>query len=72
MGVDGDETEGMTMVRELLVCVICGDERDFEQPPCADGHRDDCPDLVCVECGWAISWVVPAADEAPVELRQAG
>lgn len=41
-------------VIELMMCVHCGQECEFEQPPCADGHGDDCPELACVECGFAI------------------
>jgi hypothetical protein len=37
-----------------LYCSICGEERLFEQPPCADGHGADCPELFCVECGTAV------------------
>ena len=35
-------------------CSVCGDERPFERPPCADGHGDLCPELACVDCGTAI------------------
>lgn len=37
----------------VLMCAECGDERTFEQPPCADGH-DDCAEWACVDCGFAI------------------
>ena len=48
-------------------CVVCGDEQPFESPPCADGHEQDCPELVCTRCGFAVvtSWyaaVTPPAD----------
>jgi len=33
-------------------CAECGDTT-FEQPPCADGHGEDCPELVCAGCGMA-------------------
>jgi hypothetical protein len=33
-------------------CAECGDTT-FEQPPCADGHGEDCPELVCARCGMA-------------------
>ncbi len=36
------------------VCPECGDTRDFEQPPCSDGHGVECPDRACVECGTAL------------------
>ena len=34
-----------------LDCPMCGTPRLMEQPPCGDGHRADCPDRACVECG---------------------
>ena len=39
-------------------CPTCGDDRDFVQPPCADGHTDDggeCPEWACADCGTALS-----------------
>jgi DNA-directed RNA polymerase subunit RPC12/RpoP len=41
----------MIIIRQ---CSACGDERSFEQPPCVEGHGEDCPELACVECGMAI------------------
>ena len=38
--------------RELR-CVICDRDMLFEVPPCADGHDEDCPELVCTRCGAA-------------------
>ena len=38
-------------------CPTCGDECDFVQPPCIDGHTEDggeCPEWACVECGTAL------------------
>lgn len=35
-------------------CPTCGDQREFEQPPCLDGHGPDCPEWSCVACGHAI------------------
>jgi hypothetical protein len=35
-------------------CAGCRAEREFEVPPCVEGHGDDCPDLACVECGLAM------------------
>jgi hypothetical protein len=51
-------------------CVACGDERPFEQPPCADGHGDLCPELACVTCGSAIllAPLPPWPAESPAEL----
>ena len=44
-------------------CPECSDERDFETPPCEDGHGADCLDLACVECGFAIVVGVLLDDE---------
>ncbi|HEY3201432.1 MAG TPA: hypothetical protein VGK55_12875 [Actinomycetes bacterium] len=33
-------------------CTECGDTT-FEQPPCTEGHGEDCPELVCAGCGMA-------------------
>ena len=35
-------------------CPECDQVRDFEQPPCIDGHDIDCPELACVSCGLAV------------------
>jgi hypothetical protein len=38
-------------------CPECGDERQFVQPPCVDGHTEDggeCPEWACAECGSAL------------------
>ena len=40
-----------TMLRH---CATCGDEREFETPPCVDGHGLDCPELACTACGSAL------------------
>ena len=39
---------------DIRWCGDCKDERTFEMPPCEDGHGDDCLDLACGECGFAI------------------
>lgn len=31
-------------------CEHCLGEREFEAPPCPDGHAD-CPELACTDCG---------------------
>jgi hypothetical protein len=41
------------MAVTMRTCSTCGDERPFERPPCVDGH-DDCPELICVDCGSAV------------------
>ena len=38
-------------------CPSCGQDTEFEQPVCADGHTDDggeCPEWTCVDCGSAV------------------
>ncbi|MGY1617664.1 hypothetical protein ACI797_13070 [Geodermatophilus sp. SYSU D00691] len=38
-------------------CPTCGDDRDFVQPPCVDGHTGDgseCPEWACADCGTAL------------------
>ena len=47
--------------RELR-CVICNTEMPFETPPCADGHAEECPELLCTRCG-------AAEIVAPVTIR---
>ncbi len=42
----------MTVV--MRHCLICSEERRFEQPPCADQHDLDCPEWICVDCGAAL------------------
>ncbi|MCU1673102.1 MAG: hypothetical protein JWN77_1215 [Frankiales bacterium] len=39
---------------EFRWCAACASEQLFEQPPCDDGHGEDCLDLSCVECGSAV------------------
>jgi hypothetical protein len=53
---------------EIRHCSGCGDERVFEQPPCADGHGADCPERACTECGGALLIGLPE----PCEVRVAG
>ncbi|SEL85021.1 hypothetical protein SAMN04515665_12126 [Blastococcus sp. DSM 46786] len=39
-------------------CPSCGDDRDFVQPPCVDGHTEDggeCPEWACADCGTALA-----------------
>lgn len=50
------------MPTELRWCPCCRAERPFETPPCPDGHGADCPELACIDCGWAVLvGPVPAA-----------
>ncbi|TDB84119.1 hypothetical protein E1264_25785 [Actinomadura sp. KC216] len=41
----------------------------FEQPPCPDGHGEECPERACVECGTAVMvgspLTAPGADGVP-------
>ena len=53
----------------VLHCAECDSEREFEQPPCADGHDMDCPELACVDCGMAV--VLPSREPVDVEVRAA-
>jgi hypothetical protein len=50
---------------QLWHCTDCGDEREFVQPACTDGHTEDgglCPEWACVDCGAAlVTGVVVAA-----------
>ncbi|MEW2357777.1 hypothetical protein [Spirillospora sp. NPDC029432] len=48
-----------------MYCSTCGDERDFERPPCQDGHGPDCPELACVDCGSAVLTGFPAGTPGP-------
>jgi hypothetical protein len=53
-----------------VYCSTCGDEREFEQPPCPDGHGPDCPERACTACGTAVLVGLPltaasAANAAP-------
>lgn len=38
-------------------CPECRTETLFDTPPCEDGHGEDCVDLACVECGFALTSV---------------
>lgn len=44
----------MTADLQLLWCASCRTDREFERPPCLDGHGGDCPELACTTCGEAI------------------
>jgi len=51
-----------TLMLDVLECTVCEDLRAFERPPCDDAH-EDCPELVCVDCGAAVIglWLQPPA-----------
>ncbi|MGK5171857.1 hypothetical protein [Geodermatophilus sp. CPCC 205761] len=49
-------------------CSACGDDREFVQPACVDGHTEDggeCPEWACAGCGAA---VVTAGGGTAVEV----
>lgn len=56
----------------VLDCPECRGPREFETPPCADGH-DDCPELGCTGCGAAVMVALPwpTAEREPVLARTA-
>lgn len=41
-----------------VACRSCARRTEFEQPPCPDGHGQDCPEWYCTECGAAtlVGW----------------
>lgn len=49
-------------------CSGCGEEREFEQPPCPDGHGADCPEWACVTCGYATIVGFDEESGRPAEL----
>jgi hypothetical protein len=50
----GQTTVSEWAVLETLDCATCGSAMPFESPECLDGHGDDCPDRVCVGCGYVL------------------
>jgi hypothetical protein len=48
------DERGGVMHTVLRHCTTCGGEREFETPPCVDGHGLDCPELACIACGSAL------------------
>ena len=53
-------------------CSVCGQARSFELLPCADGHGADCPELVCVECGYVVVVAEAPAERAARRLSSCG
>ena len=53
---------------DIDYCPECREERTFETPPCPDGHAE-CPERVCVVCGFAVlvGWL--AVDAARAAAR---
>lgn len=35
-------------------CPTCQQLRAFEQPPCIDEHGGECPEWLCIDCGFAL------------------
>jgi hypothetical protein len=70
---EGERVESWITDTMSWPCPLCGDSREFVQPPCLDGHTDDggeCPEWACVDCGTAlVVGVVPGA--APAQHRRA-
>jgi hypothetical protein len=58
------------MRTQLRRCPSCGGDRDFEAPPCADGHGADCPERACLQCGAALL-VDPLVPRSPRPRRRA-
>ncbi|MBM0275832.1 hypothetical protein [Micromonospora tarensis] len=42
------------MSHRELYCDVCEGVAPFETPPCVDDHGTDCPELICVDCGFAV------------------
>ena len=54
-------------------CPTCGEDRDFVQPTCVDGHTEDggdCPEWACADCGTALV-VGDVVVVAAAQLRRA-
>ncbi|PWJ52714.1 hypothetical protein SAMN06264364_11886 [Quadrisphaera granulorum] len=47
-------------------CPWCAQRREFEVPPCSDGHGELCPELVCTTCSGAL---IVAGPPRPVVRR---
>ena len=52
-------------------CTTCAEPAPFEQPPCPDGHGDDCPEWLCLRCGDAILLDPPLPAPASYPLHTA-
>jgi hypothetical protein len=42
------------MAMVVRFCSTCSSPRAFETVPCVDGHGRECPDLMCIECGYVV------------------
>ncbi len=55
-------------------CPSCDGDREFVQPPCADGHTEEggeCPEWACADCGTAVFSAAPGATVAALARRAA-
>lgn len=50
-------------VEQQMFCTICQEDRVFIGPGCKDGHDADCPERLCVECGFAVLVSEVVADQ---------
>ncbi len=41
-------------LEQVMFCTICQEDRLFVGAGCVDGHDADCPERLCVECGFAV------------------
>jgi hypothetical protein len=60
------------MATRWLHCDECAQMRDYEQPPCLDGHGSECPEWACTGCGAAVllSPAILLMDRRPRVLLQ--
>ncbi|TFV55530.1 hypothetical protein E4P41_17020 [Geodermatophilus sp. DF01-2] len=69
----GRSIEVATAESRVWGCPSCGDDREFVQPPCVDGHTEDgeeCPEWACADCGTAVVTAAPVGSVA-VSARRA-
>lgn len=45
---------------QVIWCWLCGGDRTFEAPGCAECAEGECPERLCVECGAAVLVALPA------------
>lgn len=61
-----DETFA-ALLEQVLFCSVCQEDRLHVGHGCTDGHGADCPELLCVECGFAVIVSAVYAPEVPVQ-----
>jgi hypothetical protein len=53
-----------------MPCPECRTEEEFVQPPCEDGHGEECPDWLCPVCGTGlVDGTLPRPEPAPASRR---